>query len=498
LIQLAIKGLDKFAVDEAERALIRLLPLKDSILRTIDTKELDVTNGLGRLLPASYDEKSLDFKHRSTKLGRWSLPVVRQNHSVRDMTDETIEKSAARQRQVASVVKSLRDAAKDGPSALSEPVLDGKLGIWHVEPTFKLSVEFGQVLYPQVGTVAEGIPQDDRTLLSQPVFTPSVPGLMSLLGAAHIQGASETEPSSSFRALKSIEAPSLLYDFIAAPHQQFPVVGQVLPSLHVQMRTNDDGGATLHRLTLGFQKHIHTVLLPESAADVQFSRYGRLRLRKDHRNPHIKKWARAISENIASGERLSAPELSIGVPKWTITGDPKDVNGIKTVNYLFSGVRFRQAVIGEFQGTDVTYNTVQAGKMGAQGGSLSMYHSPEGQSAEVLLQDDSLNSFVEHSLDFVNTITEAASQTQPVAKTMAKMLLPRNAKSSRRLRRSEDQAVAATKTEEATDDAAAHAEEAQMLLDAMSEKVSTSADHDETSEGEDRDPQSQSPSTLQS
>jgi hypothetical protein len=494
LIQLIIRGLDKLAVVEAERALIRLLPLKDSTLHTIDTQELDVTNGLGHLLPASYDEKSLDFKHRSTKQNRWSLPVVRQDHGVRHVATETVEKSTARQRKVASVVESLRNAAKDGPSALVEPVQDGKLGIWHTEPTFKLSAEFGQVLYPFVDTVVEGTPQDGKTLSSRPLFTSNVPGLMNLLGAAHIHGVSETEPSSSFRALKSTEAPSLLYDFIAAPDQQFDVTGQVLPSLHVQMRTNDDAGATLHKLTLGFQQHMHTVLLPGSAADVQFSRHGRLHLRKNHKDPHIKKWANAVSTNIASGERLTASELTIGIPEWTITGDPKDVNSIKTVKYWFSGVRFRQAMIGEFQGVNVSYNTIQAGKMGAQGGSLNMYHSQEGQSAEALLQDDSLTSFVERSLDFVDTITEAASHTQPVAKAVAKTLRPRRVKGSRRERRLEEQAVTGRKTEEVTDDDVAHAEEAQMLLDALEEKEPTSANHDEASEGEDRDPQSLSTS----
>jgi hypothetical protein len=486
-----IRGLDKSAVSDAERALVRLLPLKDATLRTIDTQELDLGRGPGHLLPTSYDEKSLDFKHRSANLGRWSLPVARQAHSEGDMSGESIEKSTARQRRAASIVESLRKSAKEGPSALSESIKVGKPGVWQQEPTFRLSVEFGQVLYPLRDAVPNSTPQNDRPLPSRPLFTPSVPGLMSLMGAARIQGASNTELSPSFNATTRTEAPSLLYDFVAAPDQKGDLAGRVLPSLHVQMRTKDgESEATLHKLSLGFQQHIHTVLLPDSAADVQFSRYGRLTIRKSLKNTHIKEWIRAISANIASGERLTAPELTIDIPRWTITGDPKDVNHTKTVTYLFSGVRFRQAVVGEFQGASVSYNTTQSGKMGAQGGSLSMYHNQEGRSAEDLLQDDSLTAFVERSLEFVDRITEAASQTQPVAK----MVRPRNNESGRRQRRLEEQAIAATETEELTgDDAIAQAKEAQLLLDAMGEKDSALANDTETTrEGEDRDPQSPS------
>ena len=60
--------------------------------------------------------------------------------------------------------------------------------------------------------------------------------------------------------------------------------------------------------------------------------------------------------------------------------------------------------------------------MGAQGGGFSMYYNKAAKSADELLQDDdgSLTSFVERCLNFADTITEAAGQTLPIAKTASR------------------------------------------------------------------------------
>ena len=87
-----------------------------------------------------------------------------------------------------------------------------------------------------------------------------------------------------------------------------------------------------------------------------------------------------------------------------------------------------------------------------------MYYGQEDWCAKALLQDEgSLTSFVEKSLDFLDSITEAASQSQPLAK---KILRPRTFHTERRQKRMEEQAAAPTKTKAPTDDADAQDKEA--------------------------------------
>jgi hypothetical protein len=459
LSQLVIRGLDQSAVAEAERALVRLLPLKDTTLRTIDTHALNVNKGSAHLLPTSYDQKTVDFKHRADNLGRWALPVARKAQGDVEWTEEMAEESTARKRHIASIMQSLQSAAKNGPPAIAERDNEDKSGIWRSKPTFTLSAEFGQVLHPMKDAGFKGAAKIDKHIPSQPLFTPIIPGLMNVLGAAQLQGARDDE-SSSFKAIKPNEESSLLYDFVAAPEQQGLEPGQTIPSLSIQVRTGDDDtAAALRKVSLGFQQHVHTVLLPGRATDVRFFRRGELHFRKVWKDKQLKEWIEAVRANITSGERLTAPDLSVKVPKWTITGKPKHVKDGKTLSYLFAGVRFEQSVIGSFRGANVTYNTTQASKMGAQGGSLNMSYDREDWGAENLLQEeDSLASFVEQSLDFVDSITEASSTTQPLAK---KVLHPRDMNSYRKQRRAEEQVATASKTEEPAENAVVQAKEAQ-------------------------------------
>jgi hypothetical protein len=352
------------------------------------------------------------------------------------------EISVARNRRVASIMQDLRQSVKGNPTTIAEESEDPKNLTWLPEPEAKLSADFGQALFPKISTGTDSTSKIGLSPTSQPLFTPSVPGLTNLLSSVHVHGQSKDSLSSHFRAVKSAETPSLLYDFIAAPGQSQLETGQVPPSLHIQVRTAERGGeATLHKLSLGFHQYVHNVLLPEKAADVQFTRYGRLRLRtKTKSSPKVfREWLSAVKANIASGERLTAPNISIAVPKWTITGNSAD-RGSQLITYLFSGVQFRQVVGGQFEGEHVSYSTTQSGKMGAQGAGFSMYYNKAAKSADELLQDGdgSLTSFVERCLNFADTITEAAGQTLPIAK----MLRPRSSESGRKQRRLEEQAAA--------------------------------------------------------
>jgi hypothetical protein len=440
-----IRGLNKGAVAEAERTLIQLLPFKDSTLHTIDTQEVDAAKGQGHLLPASYDAKSLEMRQRNTDLGRWYLPVGRktqvENPKAHDAEPEPIERvpetSATRKNRAAAIVRSLQQMTNKG-LALDQAARAESDELVNEGPKFKLSADFGQALFPLMDTAPSGKSKSKPSSTSQPLFTSSIPGLSSLLSSAYTQSLTNVEPSPHFQPVNRVEELSLLYDFVAAPEQEKLEAGQTPPTLRIQMRTDKSGGkATFRKLGLCFQEHVHNVLLPGDAVDVQFTRYGRIHHYKD--SPKMKlvePWVEVVSANIASGERLTAPDLTFQVPKYTVVGAKG--HGTLPVKYLFSGVQFRQAMNGTYDDEPASYATVQSGKLGAQGGALSMYYKNEETSAEELLKDHgSLTSFVEKALGFAATITKAAGQTQAVAKT----LRPRSGESERKQRRRGEQAA---------------------------------------------------------
>jgi hypothetical protein len=156
--------------------------------------------------------------------------------------------------------------------------------------------------------------------------------------------------------------------------------------------------------------------------------------------PPIRDWITKVRLNINSGERLTAPEITIPIPQWTITGNPADQD-VKKVTYLFSAVQLRQIIEGRVLDEHATYSSTQSSKLAAQGGALAMYYRKDANSVEQLLRDDDnrLTSFVENSLRFADAVTEAAGQTQPIAK----ILRPRKTESGRKQRRLEEQAAAA-------------------------------------------------------
>jgi hypothetical protein len=395
----------------------------------------------------AYDNQLLDHKHRNTKLGRWVSPVPRiaaryaaeEQGSRDDTANATSRKPTANTTSIARVVKSLLQPLHENIATATVVTEHSEFGYWSPAPEYKLSAEFGHALFPLQDVQVQRMPQSSQPITSRALLSHSLPGISTLMISAYLQGATPAQPKPCIKAFARTHTPSLLYEFIPAPEQQNLERGQSLPRLRIQMRTSPTGGdAVLHRISLGFQEHVHDVLLPDQAADVQFCRYGRLRFRKSHHDKNVHEWVKAVCENIASGERLTAPSLTIDIPTWTIPAYPAKAKGMLRVTYLFSGIQFRQTVSGSFMDTQISYSTTQSGKMGARGGALTMHYVGVGQSVETLLRDeDSLKSFVEKSFGMVDHITEAAMQTQPTFR----MLRPRSEESGRKARRSVQQAT---------------------------------------------------------
>lgn len=450
--QLVIRGFSLGAIAEAERALLRMLPLKDFTARTIDAQEIEDRKSEVHLLPASFEGRSLEPRHQSANLGRWTLPVGRrveaeisQGQDAEVESGENVSKSSATKTHlVASIIQKLRDSLKERSSSAAKGPKGNRQSPFETLPKFELLANFGQALFTLPDTASASTPSVSTSSSARPLFTSSVPGLASLMSPARVPGAVQDEQSSQCRFAANSESPSLLlYDFIPAPTQTG--TSQTPPSLHIQLRTGastsgQKGKTTLHELSLGFQEHVHTVLLPNNATDVQFSRYGRLHFDSSNMKLSMRDWITKVRKNINSGERLTAPDITIPVPHWTITGNAADQD-VKKVTYLFSAVQLRQVIEGCVLGEHATYSSTQSSKLAAQGGALAMYYRKDTNSAEQLLQDDDnrLTSFVENSLRLADALTEAAGQAQPIAK----ILRPRNTGSGRKQRRLEEQAATA-------------------------------------------------------
>lgn len=358
-------------------------------------------------------------------MGRWALPVARTEQQKTsqekpEFTSSPEQSSHSIVNRVASLLMLPVDAAFTGPE--SKP-RNRQTGYWALEPEYKISADFGQALFPlemsDPNKVIEAASDSSRL-----PFQPAIPGLGSLLASSEFQNISRTE------------TPALLYDFIPSPDQKDldGKVGPNFPRLFIQVRTGRDGNRpTIHKLSLGFQERVHDVLLPDQAADIRFHRYGRLRFSsKSHHDKSVEEWSEAVRQNIESGGRLSAPSLTIDIPKWTIPGFPSDTTGMLPVKYLFSGIQFRQSVTGRLLDTQISYSTVQSGKLGAKGGALSAYSEKlKGNEVETQIRD-----FATKCVQLVDYISQAGAQTQP----LRQVVLPRNEHSARKQRRATLQA----------------------------------------------------------
>lgn len=400
------------------------MPLKESANRTIDTQKLDAAKQESYLSPVYHEASSLDYNVRGLSVGRWALPVTRAEDAFQEASkaiSNTEQSSHSIVNRVASLLKPPVDAAFTGPE--SKP-RNRQTGYWALEPKFKVSAEFGQALFPMNMSDPNKVVEAASDSQQSPFHT-AIPGLGSLLA------------SSEFENISRTETPALGYNFIPAPEQKglSTKVGSDFPRLYIQVRTGRDGNRpTLHKLSIGFQERIHDVLLPDQAADLRFLRYGRLRFSsKSHHDKNVEEWTESVRQNIESGGRLSAPSLTIEVPKWTIPGFPSDAIGMLPVRYLFTGVQFRQSVTGRLLDTRVSYSTVQSGKLGAKGGALSAYSAElKGEDVEAQIRD-----FATKCVQLVDYISQAGAQTQPVRHAV----LPRNEHSARKQRRAARQAT---------------------------------------------------------
>ncbi|EMD60659.1 hypothetical protein COCSADRAFT_150811 [Bipolaris sorokiniana ND90Pr] len=413
-----IRGFDNASVEEAKRSLINLLPFRDSITRTSDMLNLGSAATSIYPVPVYVDESLLSYKTRNTPLGRLSVPLPRISgpESVEDK-EESVEVPKSSKATVQGLVD--RTAATILRSASKEfPHLE-ELGSWVAEPLRKLYVKFGQSLVPLEHANPAKAVANTPERFSQTHFVSTFPGLSSLF----------TSPDISVTT--RLQVPTLYYHFRPDPEQVGFDSNQLFPTLQIKMGTDRHGAkAYFRRVSMRFWQHMHTVSLPNKAADLQFYQYGSLRMTKDHNDANLDKWITAAAKSISSGGRITAPPLSIDVPRWTIPGCSSDEKGMAQIKYHFSGVEFRQAVSGSLLGQKIAFSANQSSKLNAKGGELMAYYDDH---SDIQLRDETtVKAFVKRCYDIADLITNASAQTSPVSRQVR----PRYPESARKMRRS--------------------------------------------------------------
>lgn len=432
-----IRGLDGSAVAEAERLLIRLLPLNDQVTHSIDAQIVEVAKDSNYLMPVFLAENALDQKNRKAAFGRNLMPKsksatpkdveVSEEHQEeyqeehQEATDKPVSTPETYSAHVDRVVAAMHRSAAD----ISPP--PKAAGSWSSKSEYFMSAELGQALFPlNTSPPTTTTPEPTTTTVAPPLtFNPFTPGLTSLL----------TSPQ--FTATNQMQGPSLIYDFIPSAIQPSFNRGQLLPDLRIQMRTGRAGSnPRLHYLTLGFDKRIHNVLLPNKAVDIRFRSSARLKMKNPSSVEVVKEWLEQVKLNVEQGGRLWAPDLELEIPTWTIPGETEDApESTKPVKYLFSAVSFRQSITGMVGDTMVSFRTLQSGKLGGQTGVLSAHYTGHG---DVLLRNqDEIREFARKAFALVDLVEMGAGATVPVAKRMN----PRAVVSARKLRRAQEQAA---------------------------------------------------------
>lgn len=373
-----MRGLNKETVAEAERCLIKMLPLRAPEF-TVDRSGVPLDQN--HFVPVPLDKESVDYELREAKLGRWSLPVATKKSALLE-SDSVAERIESTQAHIAKMAPEIFDETSRHVPTKS---------LWEPEATHRLRARFGHVLHPL----------DDPTT-QHPYFVPALPGLTSVFRHMTFKPYFTTNPS-------------LTYEFIPNPKKSDAESTEFeYPALSVTLRPDKTGQYHLQKMILSFGWVRHDVLLPEEVVDMSFEYDHTLRLQNRSQMKGLFDWEREVLRNIQSGKRLVAPEIELDIPRWTVKGmESVKKNDVTRAHYMFTGVKIHQSMWGAYQGVAASYGTSQSGKLGAKQGTLSISYGVSAASKKIVGLDakEALGKFVADAYMMAGKITEAAASS---------------------------------------------------------------------------------------
>ncbi|KAL1600785.1 hypothetical protein SLS60_007173 [Paraconiothyrium brasiliense] len=384
-----IRALDKETIAEAERSLIKLLPLRDLQRISVDTTGRDVLEGSDHLLPVVVEKDAVRYRYRDSKFGRWSLPVNLATASL-PASDSVAERVKTAQELV---VKKLMTPPTQYQRTSNAPK-DIKLRKWTYHPEVRFGAQFGHALFP-LGDPTTGKQQ----------FLPALPGLSSIF-------------NNEAYKMSFVTRPTLSFEFIAEPgpkNYTSDLLPYKFPRLNAYFRPDYQGQHSLSKVVLNFAAAKHRVLLPEEAVDIQFQSSQSIQMQNVRYDQDARILQDQVLQKLQSGGRLSAPDINLNIPKWTIEGmefDGKE-DFVKT-RFIFTGITFSQTVWGQYQGQTAKYATRQGGKLGAKNGAFSLVYgmNPYAKKQAILDPPNAMREFVANAFKTAGKITQAAAASQ--------------------------------------------------------------------------------------
>lgn len=374
---------------EAMRCLIKVLPLKSPSLSTVDTTARNAIESPDHFRPVVVEKESVEYKARNTEFGRWSLPI-KQNASMHAASASITRRVKTAQEQVLKMFLT----SPNQPTNNKNPKRDPKWNMkWNNKTEVRLEALYGHALFPL-----------EKPSLEVASFVPALPGLSSLFADEAFKTSFSTRPL-------------LCYEFIAQPgpkNYTSDLLPYKFPKVKAYFRYID-GQQGLSKLVLSFAAGNHEVLLPEEAVDIRFQTSQSIQMNNSRLARDTRDLREHVVANLQSGGRITAPDILLEIPKWTVGG--MEFNGkddlIKT-KFQFVGVTFTQSVWGEHHGSPATYSTKQSGKLGAKYAQFSMVYGVNRLAKPIAIDDppNAIREFVANAFMTAGLITKAAAASQ--------------------------------------------------------------------------------------
>jgi hypothetical protein len=431
---LQIRGMNDAAAQEAQRSLIRLLPIAQGGAPTVEFQKLEETKESSFFAPVPF-VSDLPYPYRALNLGRWTAFVSRQDRTAKPLVradtsasvdekqtindvdelgiPDSVEEAGSRlntstlasahlQDRVCERLKFLREQRVDRPTAVGYP--HHPRASWVPDQVSHIGVEYHQALFegPANHPAAGFTTPFEKTRFFPYAYSTSVPGLPKVL-------ASE---SAGFEPERLTQ--SLIYEFVPSPRMQNrldPKDGGKYPRLLLRFRFQDPGASPqFHSVRLRYDTQSHAVLLPDRATDMVFQRREQMWLKQPMAVDSIRTYVNAVRESIESGVgRLSAPpQLTIEVPKCILPGYPADAKYTRSLTYLFKGVRHVQHFGTTFESYNAVYLVSQEGQLGRNHTALQLFSTGDGKPEPT---GEALKQFVETAFRLADRVTEAAALT---------------------------------------------------------------------------------------
>ncbi|CAI6333173.1 unnamed protein product [Periconia digitata] len=396
---ISIQALSQKATSEAERSVLKMLPIEAPVAQSSDTTRRDAAGDRCFLTPAYIEDSAMGFRWRGRNLGRWTVPQER--HEPRNRTSPNDE-SYQGVDEVKTHLLSLMDRVLPSSNESSFHKFPGGFSA----PEVQMEAQFGHVLFSGDGSQIKTQPG-----YGPPPFHKTVPGLLKLL--------KDIDLVSTTRVVY----PRLTYSFVAEPDQPGFKKGQLFPTLQITFRIIRPIGGyfRLRKVQLSYNSTVHDILLPEQAVDIRYHlqtavqiKMQTLKFSEDPLVLKLKAFAEGILEPLQHGMDATPPNQTLEIPVWAIPGHESQKD-TETVKYMFSGVKFAQTISAKYSSTYVGITTENSGKLGSKGTQMTAYYDDKTVEAQQNLvpitNDSQMTDFIQQTFTLASRITDAARNT---------------------------------------------------------------------------------------